>query len=61
MVNKLYKTVEVAKLFGKSDETIRRWIKRGILKAIKMGNQWYVKKEDLDEALQMSDDDRWNV
>lgn len=45
---KLYSIAEVAEILGMNAETIKRYIYREELKAYKVGNQWRIKKEDLD-------------
>jgi len=38
---------DVASHVGKDPKTIRRWIKRGRLKASPAGGQWLIRPEDL--------------
>ncbi len=47
----VYTILEAAKLLKVSDDTIRRLIKSGELEAVKVGNQWRIKKESLDKLL----------
>jgi excisionase family DNA binding protein len=42
---------DVARAAGRSEETVRRWIWSGKLPATKLGNQLFVRKQDL-EAMQ---------
>ncbi len=44
----VYTIEEVAKILRVSTATVRNLIERGELKAFRVGNQWRVKKEDLD-------------
>ncbi len=44
---KLYTTRELAALFSKDVETIRRWIKNGQLPAKKIGGTYYIEEETL--------------
>jgi excisionase family DNA binding protein len=39
---------DVARACGRSEETVRRWIWSGKLPASKLGNQLFVRREDLD-------------
>ena len=41
----VYTILEAAKLLKVSDDTIRKLIKSGELDAVKVGNQWRIKKE----------------
>ena len=38
---------EVARLCGRTEETVRRWIWSGKLRARKLGNQMFISKNDL--------------
>lgn len=40
---------EVAKKMGKNPETIRRWVREEKVKAIKLGNVFYIEKDSLKE------------
>lgn len=42
---------EVARFCGRSEETVRRWIWSGRLPASKLGNQLFVRREDVDAML----------
>ena len=44
---KVYTVKELAKIFNKDPETIRRWIKSGYLPAVKMGGSYVVEDETL--------------
>jgi len=46
---------EVADFTGVTISTVYRWIKSGKLKASKLG-QWKIRKEDLEMALDMTED-----
>lgn len=41
------KASEVAKAYGATVETVRRWAKKGWVKAEKIGKEWYFSKKDL--------------
>lgn len=41
----------VAKMFNKSRQTIGRWIARGEITATKLGREWIIKPESLQEYL----------
>lgn len=43
----LYTTEEVAKLTGMHYQTVRNYIKKGIFKAIKIGNSIRIPKEEI--------------
>jgi excisionase family DNA binding protein len=47
----VYTILEAAKLLKVSDDTIRRLIKTGELDAVKVGNQWRIKKSSVDNLL----------
>jgi excisionase family DNA binding protein len=47
----VYTIPEVCKLLKVSDDTIRRLIKSGELEAVKIGNQWRIKKASVDNLL----------
>lgn len=46
-----YTVTQVAEGFGRSELTIRRWIKAGRLKAVRFGGTWYVPADELDALL----------
>ena len=48
---KLYKTTEVAEMLDVSPSTVRYWIKKGWLKAIRVGKHFKIKEEDLNEFI----------
>lgn len=52
-LNKEYYTIgEVAKLLGVHIDTLRRWDKKGYLKAIRLGKNWRrYKREDIESFL----------
>ena len=47
----LYSTKELADMFHKDVETIRRWIRSGYLPARKMGGTYYIEEEVLKRVL----------
>lgn len=51
MEERLFTFEEVADYCGVSVKTILRETQRGKLKAVKVGRQWRIKPEDLDEYL----------
>ena len=51
---KLYTPEEMANLFAVKSKTIREWLKKGQLKGTKIGKQWRVKEQDLEEFLNHS-------
>jgi excisionase family DNA binding protein len=46
-----YTVAQVAEGFGRSELTIRRWIKAGRLKAVRIGGSWYIPAEEMDALL----------
>jgi excisionase family DNA binding protein len=52
-----YTVAQVAEGFGRSELTIRRWIKAGRLNAVRIGGSWYVPAEDLDALLHPPEED----
>ncbi len=46
---RFYTIKEVAELLKVSDGGVRKWLKTGKLKGIKLGRIWRIKKSDLDE------------
>jgi excisionase family DNA binding protein len=47
----LYSIAEVSKMLGVSDETVRRMIAAGQLKAVKVRQQWRISKMELEKYL----------
>lgn len=48
---KYYTPSEIAKIFNFSPEGIRKWIKQGKLKAIRLGSRWRIPESALQEFL----------
>lgn len=48
---KIYTVDELVAILKVSNRTIHSYIKRGLLKAIKVGHNWRVKHEDLEAFL----------
>ena len=48
---KFYTIKEVAELLKVSDGGVRKWLKTGKLKGIKLGRIWRIKKSDLEEFI----------
>jgi excisionase family DNA binding protein len=48
----LYKTSEVADMFGVTRQAVIYWIKNGWLKAIRFGKSYRIKEEDLREFIE---------
>ncbi len=46
---RFYTIKEVAELLKVSDGAVRKWLKSGKLKGIKLGRIWRIKKSDLEE------------
>lgn len=47
----LYTTDKVAEILDVNPVTVRRWIRKGKLKANKIGKSYRIKKEDLEKFL----------
>ena len=45
---KYYTVKEVAEIMKVSEKTVRNWIKWGRIKAIKIGRQWRIPAEEID-------------
>ena len=45
-------TIEIAKFFHVTVNTVIRWIKTGKIKAAKEGNKWVVSQEDFDNLFE---------
>jgi excisionase family DNA binding protein len=48
---KLLSVMEVAEEFSVTDQTIRNWIKAGTLKAVRIGRDHRIRREDVDELI----------
>jgi len=48
---RFYTIKEVAELLKVSDGGVRKWLKTGKLKGIKLGRIWRIKKSDLEEYI----------
>ncbi|MGH2493827.1 MAG: helix-turn-helix domain-containing protein [Ktedonobacteraceae bacterium] len=48
---KTYTIKELAQIFQKNEETIRRWIRSGELPATKIGGSYYIEEETLRRIL----------
>jgi len=53
-----YKTGEIASMLGVTRQAVITWIKRGQLKAFKVGKSYRVLKEDLEEFLRRANDSK---
>jgi excisionase family DNA binding protein len=51
-----YTVAQVAEGFGRSALTIRRWIKAGRLRAVRIGGLWYIPAEEVDALLHPPED-----
>ncbi len=54
-MEKLYTTEEAAKYLSVRPNTIRAWLRDGILTGIKLGRAWRVREEDLNKFLSNKD------
>ena len=48
MTEQLFTTDEAAELLKVHPETVRNWIRRGALAAIRVGRSWRIKRVDLE-------------
>lgn len=51
---KIYTPEKVAELLSVHKETVRRWLRNGELKGIKINTAWRITQEQLDEFLYIS-------
>jgi len=51
---KMYDIKEVAEILQISTRTVSTYIRSGKLKAMKIGNKWKIKEDDLKEFLKIS-------
>jgi excisionase family DNA binding protein len=51
-----YKTGEIADMLGVSRQTVINWIKKGWLKAFKVGKSYRITKEDFEDFLRRAND-----
>jgi len=49
-----YNPEEVAQILGKSLETIRRWLRSGVLTATKLGRSWIISRKEIERILNPS-------
>lgn len=54
MSKKLYTTKQASEYLGIHQDTVRHYINNGYLKAQKLGEQWVIKKKELDKRLKKS-------
>jgi hypothetical protein len=47
----MYDSKELSNLIGLTEQSIRAYFRKGILKGKKMGKQWYMSNKDLKEYL----------
>ena len=48
---RFYSIYEIAELLNVSDGAVRKWLKAGALKGIKLGRIWRIRESDLDRFL----------
>jgi len=59
---KHYSTEEVSELYNIKPATIRKWIREGKLKAVKLGHLWRIREDDLKEFIkQDKKDSAWRM
>ena len=46
-----YSPEEIAEQYSLKPGTVRLWIRQGKLKAVKLGNLWRIREEDLNEFI----------
>jgi len=60
MERRFYRVDEIAKMFGVSVWTVRRWIHRGVFDgAVKIGQSLFVPKESVDKAIKEGRERIW--
>jgi excisionase family DNA binding protein len=52
MQEELYTVEEVAKTLKVSEQVVRRWLRSGRLKGVRIGHLWRVRKSDLEKFLE---------
>ena len=50
-MERLLEPKEVSELLGIHLDTVRRYLREGKIKAIKLGNRWRIRESDLDKFL----------
>lgn len=58
---RLYTVTEVAQILSVHRETIRRWIKKGSIKATKVENLYLISQDELDKIKGMLVKDKWDL
>lgn len=48
---RFYSIYEIAELLNVSDGAVRKWLKAGALKGIKLGRIWRIRESDFDKFL----------
>ena len=48
---RFYSIEDIAKILNVSDGAVRKWLKAGALKGIKLGRIWRIRESDLDRFL----------
>ena len=48
---KLLRVSQVAQLLGKTSQGVLRWINTGVLPAYKLGDTWFILRDDLRDAM----------
>ena len=51
MENHFYTVKEVAKLLQVHEESVRRWINKGLIKAIKIGKSYRISQSTIEEII----------
>jgi excisionase family DNA binding protein len=51
-MDKFYTTKDIAQLFKVKEITVRRWINKEWLSAIKIGKMYHIKKQDLEKFIE---------
>ena len=48
---RVYTTDEVALILRRADETIREWLRAGIIVGVKRGGRWYITESELQRVM----------
>jgi excisionase family DNA binding protein len=51
MVEKVFRTHELAKLLGVSTNVIGQWIRDGKIKAFRIGKLWFIKESEVQRLM----------
>lgn len=50
--SRYYTTVDIARMFSVRPKTVRQWIRRGHLAAVRLDRQWRISQTEIDRFLE---------